>query len=381
MPKNNRVAIVGVGYSEVGRNSGLTYRQLTVQAAKAAMEDAGMEPKDIDGIGVECGSAGPELPGADLVSAQLAGTMLGIGPLNWFFTAGHPQTMSMMAVKSGACHTALNLTVLRAMMSSSEQLRPPEGATPPSGARGIGQFSAPYGSLRAPQFIAGFAMQRHMALYGTKEEHFGTQQVTQRYHASMNDNALQRTPITLEDYLNSRWVSKPCRLLDCDYPCDAGSAIIVTTEERAHDWKKKPVFVESFAMKSMNADFDELHLASPGAVGREIWSRTDLKPRDVDCAMLYDGFSVLSFMWLEAMGFCQPGESGPFVAAGNTRLGGSLPLNTDGGVCNVGRRHGASHVIESVRQLRGEGVERQVPGAEVAVYTVLRVDQPALADY
>ena len=100
-----------------------------------------------------------------------------------------------------------------------------------------------------------------------------------------------------------------------------------------------------------------------------LWSRTDLTPQDVDCAQLYDGFSIITFEWLEALGFCGPGEAGPFIAEGHTRLGGTIPLNTDGGACNVGRRHGANFCIESVRQIRGECGQRQVPGAEVAVWS------------
>jgi acetyl-CoA acetyltransferase len=200
------------------------------------------------------------------------------------------------------------------------------------------------------------------------------QQVTSRYHASLNERALFREPLTVDDYLASRWVSRPVRLLDCDYPCDSCGAVIFTTEERAADWAKRPVRVEASAMTAVDSAsweyLPDITKTSLVPCAEDLWSRTELTPADVDCAMLYDGFSAIAFSWLEALGFCGFGEAGPFIADGNTRLGGSLPVNTDGGVCNVGRHHGSSHVIEAVRQLRGECGVRQVPGAEVSVYTV-----------
>jgi acetyl-CoA acetyltransferase len=197
--------------------------------------------------------------------------------------------------------------------------------------------------------------------------------VTQRYHASLNDDALFRDLLTVDDYLASRFISKPVRLLDCDYPVDSSSAVIFTTGQRARDWQKKPVFVEAYALSALESlDFaylPDFARTAPVDCAQKLWSRTDLGPADVDCAELYDGFTVITFQWLEALGFCGLGEAGPFVAEGHTRLGGSLPLNTDGGACNVGRRHGANFCIESTRQIRGECGERQVPNCEVAVWT------------
>jgi acetyl-CoA acetyltransferase len=196
-------------------------------------------------------------------------------------------------------------------------------------------------------------MQAHMSRYGTTEEHFARHAVTQRYHASLNEDALLREPITVDDYLASRYISKPARLLDCDYPCDAGSAVIFTTEERARDCPNVPVLVEACTLTALrNFDMsllEDFTSNSPQHCARKLWSRTELSPADVDVAELYDGFSIITFEWLEALGFCGRGEAGPFVADGNTRLGGAVPVNTDGGACNVGRRHGANFCIESVR--------------------------------
>jgi acetyl-CoA acetyltransferase len=132
------------------------------------------------------------------------------------------------------------------------------------------------------------------------------------------------------------------------------------------------VFAEAWtltAMRKMDMSLlEDFTQTSPAHCAEKLWSRTDLGPEDVDTAQLYDGFTIITFQWLEALGFCGLGEAGPFVQEGNTRLGGSLPVNTDGGACNVGRRHGANFCIESVRQLRGESGDRQVPDAKVAVW-------------
>ena len=378
MAENDRVAAVGVGYSTIGRRTGLTSRELTVQCAKAAMADAGMTPADIDGVVMSGGVAGPEKPGTHIADGMDAGFMLGMSPLNFFDTVGLAPAFvgaaihAIAAVKAGLCHTCIAFRIIPQRESTTESR-----ATQSQGvlyAAGDGQFTRPFGENAPAVRTPGLQAQRHMWQYGTTEEQFGAHVVAQRYHASMNEDALLRTPLTVEDYLNSRYISKPVRLLDCDYPVDSGSAVIFTTEERARDWKMKPVFVDAMAyssIKYMTMDLlDDYTQSSPVHCAETLWSRTDLKPQDVDCAQLYDGFTIIAFQWLEALGFCKPGEAGPFVEAGNTRLGGSLPLNTDGGACNVGRRHGANFCIETVRQLRGgESGARQVPDAKVGVWS------------
>ena len=162
------------------------------------------------------------------------------------------------------------------------------------------------------------------------------------------------------------------RILDCDYPCDSGSAVIFTTEERARDLKQPMVLVEASALSAIHdMNFEilpDMVRTAPAHCGELLWSRTDLTPADVDTAQLYDGFSIITLQWLEGLGLCPPGQAGDFVMEGNTRLGGSLPTNTDGGAINVGRRHGANFCIEAVRQLRGQCGDRQVTDAEVAVW-------------
>jgi acetyl-CoA acetyltransferase len=369
MATGQRVAIVGLGYSQVGRKSGLSMDQHVVQATKAALDDSGLAMRDIDGIA--CVGTEP------LANAW----MLGIEPLNWFASGQMVPAFSFAAVQaiaaiaSGFCHTALALRVI---------MQQPSGAALAKGdtdhpmtammaaAAGDRQFLTPFGAGSPTQW-AGLLTQRYLAQYGATEEDFGRHVIAQRYHASMNDDAIFRDPLTMDDYLSARYVSKPLRILDCDYPVDSGSAVIFTTEERARDLDQPVVLVDSYALtaiRDLNFEIlsDMVH-TSPTPCAKSLWEGTDLTPGDVDTAQLYDGFSIIVFQWLEALGFCGEGEAGPFVAAGNTRLGGSLPVNTDGGACNVGRRHGANFCIEATRQLRGQCGERQVDGAEVAVFT------------
>ncbi|HEX5586940.1 MAG TPA: thiolase family protein [Acidimicrobiia bacterium] len=365
--KTHRVAIVGLGYSQVGRGLGLSERELSRQAFQAAIDDAGMQASDIDGITAMGGG----------MSLDIAYT-LGMSPVNWYSDcmAGpafvQPACQAIAAVASGYAHTVAAFRVINQMPSFGAR-GASDAPTPPRTAPGDQQFSAPFGSGASAATIGGWEMQRYMARFGATEEHFALNAVNQRYHASLNDDALLREPITVDDYFAARYISKPARLFDCDYPVDAGSVVIFTTEERARNWRTKPVFVEASALSAIAAlDFallPEQSQTAPWYCGEQLWDRTDLRASDVDVAELYDGFTIITFQWLEGLGFCGAGEAKDLVKEGHTRLGGSIPLNTDGGACNVGRRHGANFCIEATRQLRGECGERQVPGAEVAVWS------------
>jgi acetyl-CoA acetyltransferase len=372
MRTNDEVAAVGVGYSTTGRKTGLTSWQLALQAAKAAMDDAGLGPDDIDGISLLWGVAGPAPDGLDMVDPMDLGYMLGIKGLNWYGTAGPsyigPAIQGVTAIRAGMAHTVLTLRIINQRLSSTEELKSTVGSGPTS-APGDMAFTAPFGSVSPVFSISALPARRHMDLYGTTEEQFGAHVVAQRHFASLNDDAIFRDELTIDDYLASRYIAKPVHILDCDYPVDSASAVIFTTGDRARDMRQKPVFVDSMAYSSVKYEnLDDFNQSSPFHASTELWKRTDLTVADVDCAQLYDGFTIIVFQWLEALGFCGVGEVGPFVEAGNTAIGGSIPVNTDGGACNVGRRHGANFCIESIRQLRGECGERQVPDAEVAVW-------------
>jgi acetyl-CoA acetyltransferase len=360
---DRRVAIVGVGYSRVGRYSGLSERHHAAQAAVAALDDAGLQATDIDGATTLGGDA------IDFAH------MLGMGPLRWHLNVGvapafvTPAINAAAAVASGACDTCMAFRIMMQQPSSAALAGGGAALQVPNMADA--QFQFPFGVFSPTQW-AGLLMNRYLHDSDATEEHFAQFAVTQREYASRNEDALQRMPLTVEEYLAVPYITKPLRLLDCDYPCDSGSAVIFTTEERARDLPHPVVLVEATALSAIHdMNFEllpDMTRTSPAHCAEVLWARTDLKPADVDTAQLYDGFSVITFQWLEALGLCEPGQAGPFIASGGTAPGGRLPTNTDGGACNVGRRHGANFCIEATRQLRGESGDRQVPGAEVAVW-------------
>ena len=360
---SRRVAIVGVGYSRVGRHTGLSERHHAAQAAVAALEDAGLDAPDVDGVTTWGGDA------TDIA------WMLGTGPLSWHLNVGAspafatPAVHAAMAVAAGQCETAMALRIMM-QQPSSAAIAAGQAALASLGMADA-QFMHPFGDFSPTQW-AGLMMNRYLHDSDATERHFAEFAVAQREYAALNDDALQRAPLTVDDYLAAPYISRPLRLLDCDLPCDSGSAVVFTTEERARDLRQPAVYVEASALSSvrdMNFELlEDMTCTAPAHCAQLLWSRTALGPDDVDCAQVYDGFSVIAFQWLEALGLCEPGGAGPFVADGNTRRGGKLPVNTDGGACNVGRRHGANFCIEATRQLRGQCGERQVPGAEVAVW-------------
>jgi len=370
MMPGRRVAIAGVGYSIIGRHTGLSSDELVTQSTLAALEDAGLDVGDVDGL-VSVGS--------DVLANAW---MLGTAPLRWWNSATsapafiYAAEQAIAAVASGFCETAIALRIIQQQPTGKKLLSGAAKDHPMTAmlalAGGDRQFLLPMG-LGSPVNWAGLLTQRHMLQYGTTQEQFGHHVIAQREYAVLNEDAFFRDPLTMEEYLGSRYVSKPLRLLDCDYPCDSGSAVIFTTEERARDLRRPTVLVEAAALtatRDINFEIlEDMVETSPHVCAKDLWSRTDLGPADVSTAHLYDGFSIIPFQWLEALGFCGPGEAGPFVEEGNTRMGGRLPMNTDGGACNVGRRHGANFCIEAVRQLRGECAARQVKDAEVSVFT------------
>jgi acetyl-CoA acetyltransferase len=338
-----RVAIVGVGYSRVGRRTGLSLEHLTAQAAAAARADAGIRTSEIDGVAVHA------FPHRYVAATQTA-DLLGIRDLAWYSgsTDGAAYSVAALhgiaAVASGSCHTCLTVRTVHQAGAASARA---SGQRPQ--AAGNKQFLRPYGSItRAHR--AGLYMRRHMDLYGTTEEQFGALAVAQREYAARNPEAIQREPLMIEDYLNSRYISKPLRLLDCDYPVDSGSALI-TTAERARHLANKPVFFEAWAAGTTDTlDFqlvEEMTESSPWRAAKRLWSRTDLTPSDVDVAGLYDGFTFITLQWLEALGFCGKGESGQFVQEGHTRPGG-----TDS---NQHRRRRMQHGAATRRQLLHRG--------------------------
>ena len=375
-PLERRAIISGVAQSAIGRRLFRDDLDLTCEAALAAITDAGLQPDDIDGVAAYPGpiQGGPGFAGPGIYEVQDA---LGID-VRWHVSGLEgpaqisPIIHAALAVAAGLCRHAL---VYRTVTESS--------AAADTGRRGIGAGSAeiggypaffiPFGAMSAANWLALYA-RRHMYEFGTKKEHLGIIATTARRHAGLNPQAVYRQPMSMEEYLAARPVTEPFGLYDCDVPVDGSTAVIVSSAETGRDLRHAPARFNAVgtAMRARPLwdQWEDITTMAARDAAAHMWSRTDLTPADVDTAQLYDGFSFLALAWIEALGFCKRGESGPFVEHERIALGGALPLNTWGGQLSGGRLHGFGFVAEAVRQLRGTCGNRQVPDCEVAVVGV-----------
>jgi acetyl-CoA acetyltransferase len=365
-----RTAITGIGVSQVGRRLDRTGLQLTLDACLEAIKDAGLEPKDIDGLASWPGT--PEgSPGMSPVSLMEVKRALGL-KLNWFTAGGEAPSQISSVINAAAVVAAgyaRHVLCFRTVTEASSQTKGQRASVSGSGGgrvRGDLQFQVPFRAMSASQWIAMFA-QRHFFEYGTTKEQLGWVAINARRNAAKNPRAIFREPMTMDDYLNARIISTPFGLFDCDIPCDGSTAILVSRVEEARDMRKPVLRIEAIGSAIYGEyswdQFDDLTTMAARDSAKMLWNRTDLKPSDVDVAELYDGFSFLTLAWLEALGFCKKGESGAFVDGGQ-RIGldGELPVNTQGGQLSGGRLHGMGYLHEACTQLWGEGDERQVAG-------------------
>ncbi|HEY8545884.1 MAG TPA: thiolase family protein [Acidimicrobiales bacterium] len=377
-PPESKAIISGLGISAIGRRLGIPALDLTVEAAREAIADAGLTPADVDGIAT-MGDTPPD-------EAQAA---LGIeATLCTGFATGGLLSPVMSAFLAVAEDQARHVLVYRTVQMMGGTILPAAGGNG-SGGGGAGAPPSPgdaarlasvmgdMGSLLAHHAYSAanwVAMHcaRHMHLYGTTREQLGAIAVNARRNAARNPRAVYRAPMTLDDYLAARPISTPLGLYDCDVPVDGAIAVVVSAADHATDCPNPPVRVAAMGGAPGTGGWihrpDYPAMASVEAAA-ELWSRTDLTPADVDVAELYDGFTFLTIAWLEALGLCGPGEGGPFVEGGERiALDGELPLNTYGGQLSAGRLHGYWVLHEACLQLRGAAGERQVPGSpEVAV--------------
>lgn len=288
---------------------------------------------------------------------------------------GADQTATANAINAIAAGLVNHVLVYRTTSEATTRCRVSRHATVLGGAGttprawGAYQWMFPYNALTLGTHMALFA-QRHFHEYGTRPEQLGQIAVNGRRNAALNPNAVLRTPITIDDYMASRMISSPLRLLDCDIHVDGCTALVLSRRGLGHHGRR-PILVEAIgtalhAKGTLNpTDFTSL---GAEAAAMQMWSHTDLKPADVDVAQIYDGYSILTLLWLEALGFCPKGEGGRFLDGGHRiSLLGELPMNTGGGQLSAGRLHGHGHTFEACEQLWGRAGDRQVKDAEVAI--------------
>ena len=361
---SGRYGIVGIGEAKIERRDGVTSLQLAVEAAGKAVSDAGLSWDAVDGILSHAPYGDPEF----LYTIKLA-EILGLQPSFAFdlhvggATPAAAAATAAAAINAGLCHTVLYVCG-EAMWTQYKERRPTHGRL----RWGYEDFEEPFGLVEAPAAYA-LAARRHMYEFGTTHEQLGAIAVTTRWHASMNDNAQMRKPITLDDYLESRWIAEPFRLLDCSLISDFGGAFIVTSLERAVGLAASPAIILGAAQHHAHRFIASAELTRSGAAtaGPRAFEMAGLSPKDVDVAELYDSFTYTTLLQLEDYGFCKKGEGGPYVEDGRTGVGGELAVNTHGGLLSQAHADGVLHVTEAVKQLRGSCGERQVEGAEVAL--------------
>jgi acetyl-CoA acetyltransferase len=372
--------ISGLGISRIGRRTGIPGLDLTMEAAHSALADAGLTARDIDGV-VTFG----DTPLTEVV-AGLGNQAVDVG---YGFPTGGVLTPVMSAILAVSQRRARHVLVYRTVqMLGGSMTQAPASAEPnpladppveprrPGTRRELKPFEDIDELLAAHAYSAAnwLAMhcRRHMELFGTTKEQLGWLAINSRRNAGLNPLAAYREPMTMDDYLASRPVSTPFTLFDCDVPIDGSIAVVVSHADYAMDCPNRPVAVEAVGGAYGSGGWfhrDDFPKMASVEAAAEMWSRTDLRPSDVDVAELYDGFTFLTFAWLEALGFCADGEAGPFVEGGSRiALDGALPLNTYGGQLSAGRMHGYWLLHEACLQLRGQAGDRQMARRpEVAV--------------
>jgi len=366
--------ISGVGQSDCGRFLGRPGLELTLDACLAAIDDAGLLPEDVDGLATYPG-ADNTTPGFGGAGAVQVIDALGL-KVQWFLgaceTSGQlgPVMAACMAVATGM---ARHVVCFRTVCESSCQRAEGRAAALAGGAQRVaqhwGQWTMPFGAF--PPNIFAMHAQRYMTVHGLRREQLAQVALNARRNAALNPKAVYRSPLDLVAYLGARMISTPFCLYDCDVPIDGSTAVVVSAAETGADLRRPPVMVESAgaALISRYTFDQDVERTAVHDAGESLWRRTSLTPADVDVAELYDGFSFFTLVWLEALGFCRPGEAGDFVDGGKRiAIDGELPLNTQGGQLSGGRLHGMGMLHEACEQLWHRAGERQVPGApQVAV--------------
>jgi 17-hydroxy-3-oxo-4-pregnene-20-carboxyl-CoA lyase len=361
----DRTAIVGIAQTEYVRNIGRSEAQTAYEVGRAALDDAGLTPQDLDGIFFVEGQDG----------AHDLGRRLGVENLRSWAAAGPggggacaPVVWGAAAVASGLCDVALAFRARNRGAPGGRPWAKAGGRVP-----GLGAFEIPHGLVSPVQQIA-LKARRYLHEFNAPEDCFARVSVAQRANAATNPAAYFREPITVDDVMNSRFIAEPLHLLECCPETDGAAAVIITTAERAKDLRHPPAYIGGVAQGSGDAYMMHNSYRTdpwPGSgdrAARDVYAMAGVGPADIDVVEMYDMFSPVVLWGLEAYGFCERGSAGDFVCDGNLDGGPQavLPVNTHGGSLSEAYIHGFNHVPEAVRQIRGTST-CQVEGAEVVL--------------
>ena len=353
-------AIVGAAESDLGQvGEGFNVIDLMAQGIARALDDCGLNLRDVDGL--FCASTQSRTSGLSLaeylgISPSYIDTTI-LGGSSFEFHVAH----ALAAIRLGLCSVAVI-----AYGSTQRSVGRRQASV-----REVNPYETPFRPFLPPTAYA-MAASRHMHEFGTTREQMAEVAVAARQWALLNPAAWEKKPLTVADVLGARMISYPFTVRDICLVTDGGGAIVMTSPDRARALKKPPVYVLGCGSAITHANISSMpDLTVTGALesGRQAYVMAGLKPADIDVLELYDAFTINTILFLEDLGFCKKGEGGPFVSNGRIAPGGELPVNTNGGglsYCHPGM-YGLFLLIEAVRQLRGEGGARQVPGAETAI--------------
>ncbi|MFD4818052.1 thiolase family protein [Peribacillus butanolivorans] len=356
---SEKYCIIGVGQTKFGKHPDRTTIDLNVEAIKNAIEDCGIDKSSIDAVLCKY----PTSKHTMMYSTQVAQAVGIVPKVSGVIDMGGAANINLIqyaitSMELGQCETAVISFADNPLTGSRNAY------TSPRGDDGL------YGWFGVPPAYAMIA-QRHMDLYGTKSEQLGAIAVAAHKHAALNPNAQSRKPITIEDHQNSRFIANPLHLYDCCLVSDGAAAVIVTSVENARNLGiHNPVTILGLGQSHPSWDIEfreEITVSGAKESGRMAFEMAGLRPQDMDFAQIYDCFTIVNLITLEDYGFCEKGEGGAFVENGRIELGGSLPVNTSGGLLSETGMPGMQLIIEGVRQLRGESGERQVPNAKLGV--------------
>jgi acetyl-CoA acetyltransferase/uncharacterized OB-fold protein len=368
----HRSVLSGIGRSKLGRRLMVDPLSLTVDACLQAVADAGLTLDDIDGLSTYPGAVGVGMSEGGVTAVEEA---LRLHP-TWTNGGGDLPgpggaiIAAMTAVASGLCRHVLCFRTVWESTYAALGLRSGSGGRA-SGA--MAEWRIPFGAMSAANWIAVNATQ-YFHRYGATREMLGMIAVNGRTNAARNPAAIYRDPMTMDDYLSARPITSPFGLYDCDVPCDGSIAVIVSDASVAGDLPKRAVRIDAVGTQIIErVSWDQGTIThEPQVIGQSahLWTRTSLRPHDVDLALVYDGFSFNAISWLEGLGFCDFGEAQDWLDGGKRiALDGELPVNPHGGQLSEGRTHGFGFVYEAVTQLRHDAGDRQVAGARTAVVT------------
>jgi len=362
-PLRDQTAVAGVGYTKQGKLPGETPITLATQALKRALDDCGLRKDQIDGLLTMPGTTSPE----GTRNYLRFGEAVGINPryLGSKYmgggTAGAILHEAAMAVNAGFANYVACVFADTAAT----------GGTRFNEAAGWGDSWGIWGFMSAAANSA-ITASRHMALYGTTSRQLGEIAVACRYHASLNPDAVMRKPMTVDDHQASRFIVEPLRLFDCCLISDGAVCVIVTTAERARDLKQPLVPIsgmgQAYVTENMGRE-DWWYVPHQKLAVEDAYAMAGVGPKDIDVCQLYDNFTSSVLVWFEHAGFCKVGEAGAFVENGRIRLGGELPVNTAGGNLSESYMEGWLHIVEGVKQMRGQCGPRQVKDAQVCLVT------------